>query len=413
MSDSLLAVFAQAFGGVGEVRQVIAPGRVNLIGEHTDYNDGFVCPMAIEPHIRFAFRPRDDSTVRVRSVQVPGDELVFDIAKSIEPLSPRHVWGNYVLGIAHQLVLAGVKLRGADVLVDATLPKGSGLSSSAAMEVGVGRVLLACAGADMDGERLALLGQKAEHTFPNVKCGIMDQMIVANGRADHAMLLDCRAMRREYIPLDGSKVRVVIVHSGIGHSLAADENRLETPDGWVAYGTPYNMRRLACETGVAAIRTKHSQVKALRDVTMKMLDQVALREPGTMRFTPAFNEAVYRRCRHVITENARCERFAEALCADRYEEAGQLMYESHRSLMIDYEVSIGPLDVLVTLASGVEGVLGARMTGAGFGGCIVAMVRPQAVERFTQTIEAGYQKVVGIKPMVIATKATDGAGVIR
>jgi galactokinase len=413
MNESLSTAFSKAFGSTADVREVIAPGRVNLIGEHTDYNDGFVCPMAIEPHIGFAFKQRDDSILRVRSLQVAGDELVIDLSKPIEPVSPRHNWGNYVLGMAHQLVLAGVRLRGADVMVDATLPKGSGLSSSAAMEVGTGRVLLTVARVEMEGERLALLGQKAEHSFPNVKCGIMDQMIVANGRADHAMLLDCRSMRREYIPLDGSKVRVVIVHSGIGHSLAADENRLETPDGWVAYGTPYNMRRLACETGVGAIRGKYSQVKALRDVTTKMLDEVALREPGSMRFTPAFNEAVYRRCRHVITENARCERFAEALCADRYDEAGQLMYESHRSLMIDYEVSIGPLDVLVTLASGVEGVFGARMTGAGFGGCIVAMVKPDAVDRFTRTIESGYEKVVGLKPLVIATKATDGARVVR
>ena len=234
MTDSLAKPFYQAYGQAGPVAYVVAPGRVNLIGEHTDYNEGFVCPMAIEPHILLAFRSRDDSIVRVRSVLVPGDELLFDLSRPIEPRTPRHAWGNYVLGIANELVRAGVKLRGADVLLDATLPKGSGLSSSAAMEIGTGRVLLALAKAEMEGERLALLGQQAEHSFPNVKCGIMDQMIVAMGRANHAMLLDCRSMQREYIPLDGEKGRVVIVHSGIGHSLASDENRLETPDGWVA-----------------------------------------------------------------------------------------------------------------------------------------------------------------------------------
>lgn len=411
--EQLKAAFEKLYGP-GPVRMVVSPGRVNLIGEHTDYNDGFVCPMAIEPSVIFAFRKRDDSMVRVKSTTM-SDEVCFDLQQPITPIKPKEHWGNYVRGMTHHLQSAGVPLAGIDVLLDATLPPGSGLSSSAAMEMGMGTALLAAAGEELDRDRLALLGQRAEHTFPLVKCGIMDQMIVANGRRDHAMLLDCRSLEKQWIPLDGRDLRIVIVHSGVGHSLAADENRLDMPDGFVAYGSPYNMRRLACETGVAAIRARHPQVKALRDVTMDMLDEAAIEsrdDRGHIRFKPGFNEPVYMRCRHVITEIERCVQFAAAMRDKSYEKAGQLMYESHRSLMIDYEVSIGPLDVLVTLASSVKGVYGARMTGAGFGGCIVAMMQPGAVDAFRSHIETVYPKLVGKTPRVISTTATEGAHVV-
>jgi galactokinase len=409
--EDLVARFSSAFGpSSAPVRTVRAPGRVNLIGEHTDYNDGFVCPMAIEPHILFAFRKRDDSTVRVRSTAAAG-EVIFDLAKSIAPLEPRDAWGNYVLGIASELKKVGVPLVGMDCLLDATLPKGSGLSSSAAMEVGFGRALLETAGETMDGVRLALLGQKAEHAFPQVPCGIMDQMIVSNGRAGHCLLLDCRpdaagVFPMDHIPID-PLLRVVVIHSGIGHTLAADLDHLVLPDGKVLTGKPYNMRVEACTAGVRAIQTRHPLVKKLRDATMKMLDEAAKKPDGS--FTPAFNEAIYNRCKHVITENERCQKFREALKAKHFDEAGELMYASHRSLMLDYDVSIGALDVLVTLCRQVKGVYGARMTGAGFGGCVVALVQKDAVDALKTSIEREYEPIVGKKPMVIPTAAMDGA----
>jgi galactokinase len=415
--DTTDSAFNQAYGPGTAPRVVRAPGRVNLIGEHTDYNDGFVCPLAIEPHIDFAFRRRHDSMVRVRSMQAPG-EVGFDLKGDIAPVEPRDHWANYVRGIAHELKAVGVPLAGMDCLLSATLPKGSGLSSSAAMEIGFGRALLASAGETMDGVRLALLGQRAEHTFPQVPCGIMDQMIVANGKPGHALLLDCRrdgsgGFPMDYIPID-DLLRVVIVHSGIGHTLAGDRDLLEMPDGRIQLGKPYHMRVEACQAGLSAIRRQHPDVKALRDVTMPMLSSAALAQKGDMNhFRDGFNEAIYNRCRHVITENERCLKFRDALKARHFDEAGQLMYESHRSLMLDYGVSIGPLDVLVTLARQVKGVYGARMTGAGFGGCIVALVQKDAVDAFKAHIEREYEPIVGKRPLVIPTAAMSGAGEVR
>ncbi|MFT3786175.1 MAG: galactokinase [Tepidisphaeraceae bacterium] len=416
--DALLAKFTEQFGPGSDVKFVRAPGRVNLIGEHTDYNDGFVCPMAIEPHILFAYRKRSDQLVRVASMNANG-VVEFDLGKEITPTEPREDWSNYVKGIAHQLKKVGVPLSGMDCMLGATLPKGSGLSSSAAMEVGFGTALLDTVGETMDGVRLALLGQKAEHEFPQVPCGIMDQMIVANGKPGSALLLDCRKdasgnYPMEYIPID-DLLRVVVVHSGIGHTLAADVDQIVMPDGRIETGKPYNMRVVACQAGVKAIQTKYPQVKALRDATMKMLDEVALRDPNAHGdaggFTEHFNEAIYNRCKHVITENERCQKFRDALKKKYFDEAGELMYASHRSLMLDYEVSIGPLDVLVTLARQVPGVYGARMTGAGFGGCIVALVQKDAVDAFKAFIEKQYQPIVGKKPLVIKTAAMAGAKV--
>ena len=398
---ALHAAFEQAFGP-GPVRFVLSPGRVNLIGEHTDYNDGFVCPMAIEPHVMFAFRPRSDGMVKVGSTAFAGQFAEFSLREPIRPLPDKESWGNYVRGIAAELIAKGIPLTGVDVLMDATLPPGSGLSSSAAVEVGMGRVLLNVAGQEVASPDLALIAQKAEHHFPQVQCGIMDQMIVANGKADHAMLLDCRSLERDYLPLDSRDLRVVIVNSMHKHSLAGHEDRVPLPDGTVAHGTPYNMRRLACETGVAAIARKYPQVKALRDATMAMLDEVQ----------PQLNDLIYRRCRHVITENDRCEQFGPLLRAGRYDEAGALMVESHRSLQNDYDVSVQQLDFLVDEAMKVKGVYGSRMTGAGFGGCTVSLVQPRAVDAFTTAITAAYQAKHKKTPQVIVTTATDGARVM-
>jgi galactokinase len=266
----------------------------------------------------------------------------------------------------------------------------------------MGRALLAAAGQELDSPALALLAQLAEHHFPKVMCGIMDQMIVANGQRDHAMLLDCRSLERIYLPIDSRDLRVVITNSMHKHALAGDADTVTMPTGEVHHGTPYNMRRLACETGVKAIATNYPHVEALRDATMPMLDGAK----------PMLNDLIYRRCRHVITENDRCEQFAAFMRESRYDEAGALMVESHNSLRDDYEVSAEPLDFLAAEAMKIKGVYGSRMTGAGFGGCTVSLVQPRAVDAFTKQITAAYEAKYKKTPQVIVTTATDGARVI-
>jgi galactokinase len=401
--EQLTRAFHDTFGPGGDLTRIVAPGRVNLIGEHTDYNDGFVCPMAIEPSILYVCRRRQDGVIRMASSQFPGAIESFSINEPIVPIKPDEHWMNYVRGMAHELKDAGIPLQGMDCLLANTLPPNSGLSSSAALEMGVGRALLAMAGETMDSPRLALLGQKAEHKFPKVMCGIMDQMIVANGRAGHAMLMDCRSLERTYFPLDGRDISVIIVNSRHKHTLAAHEDTLPLPDGTVARGTPYNMRRLACEWAVKMIQRRHAGVKSLRDATMPQLDEAR----------PLLNDVIYRRARHVIGEIDRCTRFADLLRASRYEEAGQLMLQSHAALRDDYEVSVEPIDALVEMAMSVKGVYGSRMTGAGFGGCTVSLVQPRSVDAFRQAVTRAYREKYNLDAEVIATQAADGARVVE
>ena len=399
---ALQTAFDTAFGPMPTPKFVLSPGRVNLIGEHTDYNDGFVCPMAIEPHVLFAYRPRSDSKVRVGSTYFKNEFVEFDLDHKIEPNPNSEHWSNYIRGIAAELLHKGVPLAGADVMMDNTLPAGSGLSSSAAVEVGMGRVLLAAAGQDYASPDLALLAQQAEHHFPKVMCGIMDQMIVATGQRDHAMLLDCRSLERKYLPIDSRDLRVVIVNSMHKHALAGDADAVTMPDGTVHHGTPYNMRRLACETGVKEIAKNYPHVKALRDATLPMLDGAK----------PFLTDLIYRRCRHVIAENDRCERFADYMGKSLYDEAGALMVESHASMKDDYEITVPELDFLAAEAMKTKGVYGSRMTGAGFGGCTVTLVQPRAVDAFTKNITAAYEREYKKTPQVIVTTATDGARVV-
>jgi galactokinase len=400
--DALQSAFDQAFGPGIPPRFVISPGRVNLIGEHTDYNAGFVCPMAIEPHVLFAFRVRDDDRVRVGSTFYSGELVEFRLSQPIEPHPENEHWSNYIRGIAAELLHKGVPLAGVDVMLANTLPTGSGLSSSAAVEVGMGKVLLAAAGQEVGAPDLAILAQQAEHNFPKVMCGIMDQMIVATGKRDHAMLLDCRSLERKYLPIDSQDLRVVIVNSMQRHANAGDADSVVMPDGSVEKGTPYNMRRIACETGVLAIRKNQPHIKSLRDATLPMLDGAKAK----------LTDLIYRRCRHVITEIERCEQFAKFMGESRYDEAGELMVASHNSLRDDYEVSAKPLDFLAAEAMKTKGVYGSRMTGAGFGGCTVSLVQPRAVDVFTKNITAAYEKEYKKTPQVIVTTATDGARVL-
>jgi galactokinase len=274
-----------------------------------------------------------------------------------------------------------------DAMLSNTLPVGGGLSSSAAILVATGLAFLTLSGTTMDTSRLALIAQKAEHEFAGVPSGIMDQTIVASGKAGHAMLLDCRDLSRHYVPLDKREIHVAVVNSMVKHELSGGE---------------YAQRRKQCEKGVAFFQKHDPAVRALRDVTMSQLDAAK----------DQLDPTVYRRCRHVIGENARTTQTAVDLGKRHYEEVGEKMIAGHNSLRDDYEVSCPELDYLVETAMGVKGVYGARMTGGGFGGCIVALVQPRAIEQFTTTIQSSYRKQFGKTPAVFVTDAMAGASVL-
>jgi galactokinase len=382
--------FHRIFGpgrGADRVHVVRAPGRVNLIGEHTDYNDGFVFPMAIEPEVRIACRSRDDGLVRLASTAFSGEIVEFSVQKKILP-SPRGSWDNYSRGVAAEMLAAGIPLVGMDALIYNTLPVGGGLSSSAAVEVATAKALLTLSGVDMDPSRIALLCQKAEHEYAGVPVGIMDQTVVAAAKAGHAMLLDCRDLSKQYVPIDTRELRVVIVNSMVRHELSEGE---------------YGKRRQECAEAVRFFQKSNPGVKALRDVTTAEVEAAR----GTLP------DVIFRRARHVVTENARTTEAATQLGHHNYEDVGQLMLQSHASLQHDYEVSSPELDFLVAESMTVKGVYGARMTGGGFGGCIVAIVQPRAVDPLRTHLQTAYPRKFRKEPAVFPTAATGGASVLE
>jgi galactokinase len=382
----LKAQFTQIFGPGGPIRIIRAPGRVNLIGEHTDYNEGFVCPMAIEPQVTVACRARDDRRVRLASTAFPGEIAEFSLVEKITRGEP--AWSNYSRGVAAGLLAEGLTLPGLDALYTNNLPVGGGLSSSAAIEVSTACSFLTLAGLEMDPMRVALICQKAEQDYALVPCGIMDQMIVASGQIGKATLFDCRQMSKQFVPIDPKDLRVVICNSMVKHELTGGE---------------YAQRRRQCEEGVAYFHTSNPAVRALRDVS----------PADVLAAEGKLDEVIFRRCRHIVTENARCLEAGECFSTHRYDRVGELMVQSHASLRDDYEVSCDELDFLADQAMKVPDVYGARMTGGGFGGCIVALCKPDAVDRLTQTLRNVYQARFKIDPGIFATTATSGASVVE
>ena len=358
-----------------------APGRVNLIGEHTDYNDGFVLPIAIDRETVVAAAPRDDRLVRAFSLNL-NQAVEFDLDHPGEPR--RGLWLDYLEGVAQALDGDGTRLRGADLMISSDVPAGAGLSSSAALEISCGLALACVSGHDVDRVRLALAGQRAEHEYVGTRCGIMDQFVAALGRDGHALLIDCRFLKATPVPLDTTSVAVVICDSQVKHELSSSE---------------YNVRREECEGAVEMLKNVLPGIKALRDVSVANFELHEERLP----------EPIRRRCRHVVTENERTLQAAEALRHGRLEELGRLMGRSHRSLRDDYEVSCSELDLLVEIAGNFEDCLGARMTGGGFGGSTVNLVRRDALEEFTELISSEYTRVTNINPQIYVTDAGGGA----
>ncbi|MGB9181887.1 MAG: galactokinase [Pyrinomonadaceae bacterium] len=365
-----------------EPRLFRAPGRVNLIGEHTDYNDGFVMPMAIDYGTVVAAAARDDRRVRVRSVN--RDELLeFDL--DVERERQRHVWLDYVEGVARVLESRGALLSGADLLIESDVPVGAGLSSSAALEISVGLALLTLSGVEVDHVALALAGQKAEHEYVGTMCGIMDQLVVTLGRKDHALLIDCRSLETQEIPVRTEETAVVICDSRVKHQLASSE---------------YNTRRAECERGVALLAEVLPEIRALRDVSVEEFEKYEARLP----------EPVRSRCRHVVTENARTLAAADALRSGDFQEMGRLMLLSHESLRDDYEVSCDELDTLVEVAMSLsDATIGARMTGGGFGGCTVNLVLRGSLEKFREVVAREYNQATRKQAGIYVVSAAEGA----
>jgi galactokinase len=361
-----------------------APGRVNLVGGHTDYNEGFVLPVAVDRRVTVAVRPRTDRRIRVHSRDFE-DTDAFDLDR-IERLDGSH-WANYVRGVARELrdveESAGV-LAGADLVVDGTVPVGAGLGSSAAFELAVGAGLVAANDLDVDRRALARACRAAENDFVGVDCGIMDQFAAAFGAADAALFLDCRDETFESIPIAGD-VRIVVTDTNVRHDLVE---------------SAYNERRRECERGVAALDEcfEDVAVTALRDVSPGALEGCADRLDGTIR----------RRVEHVVTEIARVEAAATALERGDLAAVGDRMHESHASLRDRYGVSCDELDAVVEIAGEIDGVYGSRMTGAGFGGSVVSLVRPAAVDRFERTVTSGYRERFGLEADVYVCEADDG-----
>ncbi len=355
-----------------------APGRVNLIGEHTDYNDGFVMPVAIDRHTSVSLEPRRDRRINARSDAYDDPaEIDLDAIGG----GPTGHWSDYVRGVAAVLERDGHRLGGADLRVCSDVPIGAGLSSSAALEVAVGGALLDAAGIDFDRTALALACQRAEHEFAGTRCGIMDQFVVCHARPDHALLLDTRTLEMKWLPLP-DQVAIVVCNTMTRHALA---------------GSAYNDRRADCEAGVRAIAARVPGVRALRDVTPAILD--------TNR--DALPDRIYRRCRHVVTENARVLDAAHALEQGNLGAFGHLMSASHRSLRDDYDVSCPELDAMVESALGAGGY-GARMTGGGFGGCTVNLVAAGAVDDFRARVAERYLQRTGKTPDIYVCTASRG-----
>lgn len=356
---------------------VRSPGRVNLIGEHTDYNDGFVLPMAIDRAVWIALRPRGDRQVAVHSLDYDASaEFSLDALEKGPP-----GWIEYLKGAAWSLASTGRALAGWEGIVAGDVPVGAGLSSSAALEMATARAIAAASGFDWQPVEMAKLCQKAENQWVGVGCGIMDQLIAGCGREDHAVLIDCRSLRTEAVPMP-PEVRVAILDTGTRRGLV---------------DSAYNQRRRQCAAAAEFFR-----VAALRDVDLELFERAA----GDL------DETTRRRALHVITENDRTLRAADALRRGETAAFGALMRKSHQSLRDDYCVSSEALDAMVECASAHPACFGARMTGAGFGGCAVALIRADGAEAFAAETAEAYRRHTGHEPAVYVCRATAGAELI-
>ncbi|MGI9271901.1 MAG: galactokinase [Woeseiaceae bacterium] len=362
---------------------VRVPARVNIIGEHTDYNGGFVLPTSTALFTQVAAKPRDDRKLQVTSSTV-AEACVFDLDDIQRAITVG--WIDYIKGVAAELQLAGIELRGASLEVDSNIPLGAGLSSSASLELSVAKALLAIAGEDMADSELAKLCQRAEHNFAGVRCGIMDQFTLACAKKGHAILLDCRTLRAEQIALP-EHAGFILTDSGARHSLT---------DG------DYNNRADECAEAVALLQSVDPAISQLRDLSMDVLEANRA----------SLGDLLFRRCRHVVSENLRVKESVEALEDGDIERLAALIDACHDSLRDDFEVSCDELEALVAAANSSSLVLGSRMVGAGFGGCVLSVCESDDIDMAASEIRANYSKVSGGEPWQHTVSAASPAAVM-
>ena len=368
------------FGGSAEPVIYRAPGRVNLIGEHTDYNLGFVLPIALDMACYTAILPASHTCLRIYSRDMDR-EFCIGVAE-LTSAKPRGEWSDYVVGVARELTTAGFPIAPCDLYIASDVPAGAGLSSSAALEIATAVALLG--ERRMERVKIARLGQRAESQFVGMPCGIMDQYAAVFGHSGAALKIDCRNLEHEYVQLP-ENVQIIAVNSMVKHELGT---------------SAYRQRVAECQEAVTAIRKSYPDVESLRDVTLERFQAIATTIPEIAR----------RRARHVISDTQRVVDFSAAARSGDLAEMGRLFVASHRSMQHDYEISCEEIDFLVDTAIEIPGVYGARMTGGGFGGCTVNLVAPEATDEFKQHLETAYRERYGKTPAFYECRPAEGAG---
>lgn len=369
----------------GEYILVNSPGRVNLIGEHTDYNQGFVLPAAVDKSIILAMSTNDTNTARFYSVDKDesfGTKILGELKKS------HREWPNYLLGVVDQLRKRGYKVGGFDCTFGGNVPIGAGMSSSAALEGGVLFGLAKLYNLDIPPIEMAQVAQKAENDFVGVQCGIMDQFVSLNGKEGHALKLDCRSLEYEFYPFNRDDIRIVLCDTGVRRELASSE---------------YNVRRAQCEEGVSILQEFDTNIESLRDVKLEFL----------LDHKSDLDSTVFQRCKYVVEENRRVLQACQDLDKNDITSFGQRMYQSHAGLRYEYEVSCKELDALVDIAWNIEGVLGCRMMGGGFGGCTINLVEEPYLEDFTAQIREQYLEEAGQEVAIYQMNVSGGTGLIK
>ena len=381
---NILKKFAEHFGSTDGIKFSRAPGRVNLIGEHTDYNEGFVLPIAIDRDMIAGFRPNGSKMVNLYAVEMNEGASFSLVDPKTDPAQP---WMSYAVGVARVLTEHGHELNGIDAVLQSTVPVGSGLSSSAAFLVSIAMAYCNAAGISIERKALARMCQQAEIRYAGANVGIMDQYTALFGERDACIFLDCRSIEHETVPFTTDVVKVVVADTTIRHEIAAGE---------------YNKRRATCEKGVELLKQHLPAIKSLRDVTPEDITDLASSLP----------EVVRKRVRHVVTENMRVQLAVEALKHHNFIQFGVYMEASHESLSRDYEVSCRELDVMVEIALGLKGTYGSRMTGGGFGGCTVSLVPAENADEFCKQLAAQYEERTSLKPNVYVCATAPSAEII-
>ncbi|MGO1520828.1 MAG: galactokinase [Sphingobacterium sp.] len=382
-SKQIKSRYEQLYGKPPE-RIAKSPGRINIIGEHTDYNEGFVLPTAIDKAVYVALGERDDEEIHLYA-----EDFQESFQTTISAVAPTdRGWPNYILGVVHQLKERNLKINGFNLYIDGDIPVGAGLSSSAAVECAAGFGLNDLFGLGLDRISIAKIGQLAEHTYAGVKCGIMDQFASVLSQADHVIRLDCRDLSYDYVPLELGDYELVLLNTNVKHSLAS---------------SAYNDRRHACEQAVKWVQEQHEQVNSLRDVTLEMLE----------RWVQSKDVSIYRKARFVIEENQRLDKACQALIDGDIPELGRQMYLAHQGLSEEYEVSCPELDFLVEGAKSSAEVLGARMMGGGFGGCTINIVKKGYGEELVQRLAPAYKERFGLELTPIFVETGGGTELIE